>query len=190
PRPETTRLSDEDRFAIASAAEASARANRPRSLVLLAMVIFAGSCFYFLLGFKTYRDAEGSMRRAKATYGQLDRLAEEYAFNLRLNASPEVMSVYCDPDPRLVSTMRNIATSSGISDPPLPDESTEQREGVTRRRLRYVNVNDPSIEELLTFVDRVRNEVPCMRVFRTKIEPVRGQSWRMEVGFERLERAR
>lgn len=183
------KLTPDDRYAIAAMAAAAERANRPRAFVMIGMLIFAVACFYFLLGFRAYDDASRTRARSAAEYQRLANIAEEYQFFKQVGAEQTAAGLYCAPDPRLASTIRNIAVRVGIESPPIQDEATEQRDGVTRRRLRYVGVSDPSIEELLEFVDRVRTEVPCVRVYRLSIRPVRGTSWQMEVGFERLELA-
>lgn len=180
-------MSGDDRYAVASMAGAAERRNRPRALVLLGMVAFAVACLYFLLGFRSYSEADRARARAAADYQRLARLAEDYAFYTGLSERQTAAGVFCPPEPRLLSTIRNIAVASGIESLPIQDESTEQRGGLTRRRLRYVGVSDASAADLLTFVDRVASEVSCVRVYRLSLRPVRQTSWQMEVGFERLE---
>ena len=51
----------------------------------------------------------------------------------------------------------------------------------------FYDVSSPDLGKILTFVDRVSSDDPCMAVFDLEIKPAGTTRWEAKVGFERLE---
>jgi len=179
-------IDPDDRFAVAAAADAAARGNRPRLLVLLAGVVVAASTLFLLTAFTSYRAAKGELEAGRA---QLERVRELAVEHRRWQLAAEAGAggeIVCDPNPALISTIRNKAIALGL-DPDLPDDRSEERGGIRERTLQY-ELTSTSLEDLLTFVERVRDDIGCMSVYKLDLTP-RRTAWEMEVGFKRLVRA-
>lgn len=186
----TPRLTPEDRFGVAASAQAAARANKPSSLVVAAAAIFFVACVYTALGYGEYSRAQSRADKARADYGLLQQLASDLHYSRLLEAEQRELGDVCEVNPRLISSVEEVAIAAGLDAPGTPQTPTPRSpvDGVRQMEMRYT-LTHPTIEPLLRFVVDVTQQVECMKVGALQIRPTRGgEAWEVQVTFERLER--
>lgn len=184
------RLSPDDRFEQAAAAEADARRNRPVQLVVLAGVVLAISVAWLILSMRSHAAAETSLDRDRR---QTDRLAQRAGdielLSLRLAGGADENSVVVPAVPPL-SQFERLAEESGLyqnQNFPNPREQrpSTQAEGVVRAVYTY-DIRDASIARLLRFVELATTRINGMALDDIQLTPDR-TAWRLRVTFVRFE---
>lgn len=183
---DNARLSPDDRYELALAAEASARRNRPSHLVVAAGLVFIVSCA--LLGFTSCRAERTSQDLAKRI-SQRDTIANLLA-ELRAvepsdtDTAADAMAPYLG----FRSEMEQIAKRVGV--PGKLDFPRERRSqelvGIEKVTYDYTIKGD-TLGPLLAFVKEATATIPGLRVAGLAIRPRKNQ-WEMDTKFERWER--
>jgi hypothetical protein len=185
-----TPMSPDDRDALVGAAASSARSNQPRVLVYGGLALFILAVLYFVVSLSGYGSAMQEQRRAASALGQVKKTASELALRRTMLATEPEALVVCEPDMRITSTIQQIAIDAGLERPSVPSPKTETKGGVRRNKYSYT-IQQTAVQPsaLLTFVERVLEQVDCTSVTRLDLKPVRQTGWEMTVEFQRLERA-
>ena len=189
------RMTPDERYEVASAAQVAERSNRPAGLVMLAGAVFVVACAFMGVSAAGNARAEKELRRQERELDQIRELAVEHQ-KLTGQASEQApgASDLCDRVSDLLTRIERIGERSGLEQAAgsdelaLPREDTRTISGAVRRTMLYT-VRDSSAENLLKFVRTVPDSVSCTRVYRFELSTFRGTKWELKVGFERWERA-
>lgn len=181
------RLSDDDRYELASRAEARARANRPGHLVALgALGVIVG----LLVAAFAWRADAGSARRldqAASDVATLRTQAERLAELRTQMATSSGEDRYRDI-PDILSRLGNLAREAGLeSVPSVPRQTNDAMTNARRVNYLYENVRDGSLEDLVRWAELATERIPGMHVRSITIRP-QPDAWSMNVTFARFER--
>ncbi len=183
---EQSRLSPDERYEIALAAESAVRRNRPSHLIVAAGFVFIVSCA--VLGFTSCR-AEQANQDLNKRISQRDTIANLLAELRALNPddaeeSADVMTPYLG----FRSEMEQIAGRVGV--PGKLDFPRERRSqelvGIEKVTYDYTIKGD-TLGPLLAFVEEATSAIPGLRVAGIGVRPRKDQ-WELSVKFERWER--
>ncbi|MEL6740887.1 MAG: hypothetical protein AAFP26_09565 [Planctomycetota bacterium] len=184
--PGTGRMSDDDREDLAAIADAASRRNRPLWMVVGGALLLAIALIWLMLAVRSVGASERGARAAERRLEGVRQLAAEFEA-LQAVATSVGPSERGRPIPDLLSRIEAIAERSGMAaTPAVPQRTNDAVPGGRRVRLRY-NVNDPSLEAVLAWVDAASSEVPGLYPYSISITPG-GQRWTMTVVFARFER--
>lgn len=180
------RISDDLRYELSDAARAAAASNRPRSLLVLATALFVVSGGILIVTLRQ-RDRAAQQHRAQADREVLvDGLALQFAALESLGNSTQNRAN--DPLPDLFSRIEAAATTAGLKDgPAIPQPTRQSIQGAVKVTYRYT-MRDPSLENLLAWVEGAEREVPGLEVSSIDLTPG-PKDWKLEVTFVRWERA-
>jgi hypothetical protein len=181
-------ISEDTRVALMMAASARERSSRPRSLVLMALLLLTIAGGAALLGLKARDQARSDLRRWLGTQAETERLVGEYKeLDTRLKASGDVQAGRKISD--LFSRMEGLAVRAGLKDKPaLPKEQTvSQRNGITIRETTYENIRDPSLKAMLDWASLATTEIPGLEVWSMRLQ-AESSGWTMRIVFHRWEK--
>ncbi|MEO1511527.1 MAG: hypothetical protein AAFU70_05595 [Planctomycetota bacterium] len=182
-----TILTDEARLGMFRRASEAERANRPRWMILIAGLIFAGALGYALLGWLDRRDAIDTLRSARASDSNLTLVLDDIEQLRQPMDSGDI-----GPFPPLSTPqtlLQRLATQAGLDtlQPPTARVS-EVNERISRRLYQYGTVRHPTAEALLRWLDSVEQNITGMRVQNIDLKPNRARNgWELSVTFSRLE---
>lgn len=179
------RISEDLRYELVDAARVAETSNRPRSLLVLATILFLIAGVALIV---TLRQRQAGMDRfrvqseRKETVIGLQHQFEAVA-RRQLSGNAQVN----DPLPNLFSLIEQSATEAGLRDkPPIPDPQSRREAGGIRFQYNYT-MRDPSLEALLAWVQAARRLVPGLEVSSVEIVPT-AKEWQFKVSFVRWER--
>ncbi len=180
-------LSEEARLAMFRRAGEAERSNRPRWMILLAGLVFAGAVGYALLGWLERSDAIDTLRSAQGIDASLTLVLDEI---VALREPPETGDIGPFPPLSTPQTeIQRLATRAGLDtlEPPTARES-QVNERISRRTYQYTGVPHPSPTGLLRWLDSVERGILGMRVEWFDLKPNRARDgWELSVRFSRLE---
>lgn len=181
-----TRMTEDDRYQLASRAEAVARANRPTHLVFFAALVLGVALVVAILAWRADAGAGRSLRNRVAELTQIRDRADRLA-TLRAQLAGSPAEDRNRPIPDLLSTMGALAREAGLSDPPaVPSTDNDPFEGARRVSYTYT-VRDESVENLVGWVELATERIPGMHTRRITLKP-QANAWTMDVTFARFER--
>ena len=180
----------ERRQALAGLALRAERANRPRVVVLLALVVLVAALGWVGTAWMRRASADEALERA-ASFAQRNVEAASDLRDLKARASRREGAGGADPVATLRSRLIDAADRAGIVSAQglLPTRTRADRSpgsSVVLNRFEY-EVRDPSLPNLLAWVASAPGEVPGLEVYRVSITPEQ-QSWLLRVEFARWER--
>ena len=181
------RLSEEVRYELAEAAHAAEQKNRPRSWLFLATVLFLIAGIFIILAIHSRQQA------LKVYYVQADRLAKvqnlqpQFAVIERQQNAGDSQAYA--PLTNLLTRIEQAAAQAGLAEKPsIPkDISKTASSGAVKHEYTYT-MRDASLENLLAWIDKAKQNVPGLHVSGIKITP-ESKAWKLEVIFVRWERS-
>lgn len=188
----TPRLTEDDRYALASRADAGARANRPAHLPALGAVALLIALIVLAFAWRADASAGKKLRNKAAELVQIRQRADRLAtLQTQLTSSPDEDRNRKLPD--INSRFENLAREAGLENMPgVPNTENRAYEGARQVNYQFLSRNrtqlrDPSLEHLINWVDLVTTRVPGMYIQTLSITP-QANGWSMEVVFSRFER--
>lgn len=183
-----SRASLDERFAIASAASASERENRPRHLVLLAAVAFAASLVYLSVQASERATAKRQLKSRVAEVERVEGMAAEIQRLDEQIAANAVGSGVGVPMPDVLSRLEGFATEAGLKDPLSHRRGPGRPEGGATLYTYPYEVRDPSLEAVMTWLQKSVEGIPGLEVQSVRIRP-EPTAWSVQVTLSRWERS-
>jgi hypothetical protein len=183
-----SRASLDERFAIASVASASERENRPRHLVLLAAVVFAASLVYLSVQASERSTAKRQLKGRIAEVDRVEGMATEIKRldeQIAANAAGSGVGV---PMPDVLSRLEGFATEAGLKDPLSHRRGPGRNEGGATLYTYPYEVRDPSLESVMTWLQKSVEGIPGLEVQSVRIRP-EPTAWSVQVTLSRWERS-
>ncbi len=184
---ETLRLSDDDRYALATRADAGTRANRPSHLVaigglaLLLCLIIAAFAWRADAGAAKALNHESSILediRVRA-----DRLAE-----LKADLAAAPTDDRYRPIPDILSRISNLATEAGMTSAiPVPATGSNPYQESRRLTYQYRNLRVESLEPVVAWINLTTQRIPGLHPTGIKLTP-QANAWQVDIMFARYER--
>lgn len=181
------RASLDDRFAIASSASSTERVNRPRHLVLLAVLVLIGAFIYLAAALSDRASAIRAMKRQQRDAEKIIATAEELAvFDERAASDPA--SAFGAPIPMMLSRLEELAKEAGLTQALSHRRGPgETKGGATMYRYPY-EIRDPNLESVMLWLQKCVEGIPGLEVQSLRIRP-EPQSWYVSVTLTRWERS-
>ncbi len=185
-----TRLSPDDRFALAAAAANAERSNRPRHLLLAGAAVLAVGLLVAAAGFVAQARAAARLARAER---ELDRVQEAaVAIVAARNSGPVSGDFPPPPIADFIPRMERLYRQAGLTGAaPIPQDRSEARvpsaPEIVERSYTYNAVRSQDLSSLLRWVELALREFPGARVSQISVESNGGQ-WVLGVVFSRWER--
>lgn len=187
-------MSEEARLQIAVVAGATERSNRPRFLLLLALIALIGAGLYAATAAARLASARDEVRRVRETRVAVDRFVQE----LRAAQSAR-QTDGATPDPQAAQKLRQIALRVGLpSSINLGSGQNPDAPGYVRKRYTVTNFRVPDIAPVLEWLQQATGEnsvgLTNVEINTVRLRPLRTNqttaSWEVDVTFTRLERDR
>ncbi len=184
-QPNQGRISEDLRYELADAARAAESGNKPRGPLLLATLLFLIAGVALIV---TLRQRESAARQAEMhsdLVARIDNLETQYQLVARLSESGS--SRASEPILDILSRIEVAARTAGVRDKPaIPRPQSQVIQGAVRNLYEY-KMQDPSLENLLKWVEAARADVPGLEVFSLEVAPA-ADLWKFNVVFVRWER--
>lgn len=182
------RLSEDDRYGLASAAEAGARANRPSHLVTIGVLVMMLALTVGLLAWRADARAAGKLRKEARDLATLKQSSERLS-ELKAQAAASPDEDRYRPIPDMLSRLGNLAREAGLEGVPDIIPRTVNESATDSRRVNYIytNIRTESIEDLVAWAALTCERVPGMHLRRLGIKP-QANAWLVDVTFARYER--
>lgn len=180
-------LSEDARLELTATAARAERANKPRTLLLVSLLLLAVSLLVLSMAWSAYSDATG---RADAEQAKAAQAVEKSAQLVALGqAATTGTNQANEPISKFRSRIERAGVEAGLREPlRLPSErnNVEKRLG-TRQVLLTYEIRDPSFDALTRFMQRAVEDVPGLEVSSVLVRP-EAQVWYLQVVFSRWER--
>lgn len=180
------RISDDLRYELADAARAAELGNRPRSLLILATLLFLITGVALVATLRTREAAARQLESQSYRKALVDGLALQFDAVERRMHSADISGNA--PLTDLLSRIEKAASDAGLRDSPkIPQPNTSKTTGGTKNLYTYA-MQDPSLENLLAWVEGAKANVPGLEVSSIEIVPA-PKVWKFNVTFVRWERS-
>lgn len=182
---------DDLRDRVGAAAARRSAQNRPRHLVILALLLLLVSAITLVLAYRSRQTAMEELDTERARARRVDEIVRELG-ELKARSS-NGQPQFGQPLATVRSRIETAATRAGLRDPlPVPRTNTDTNVGgrtqVQRVRFTY-DVKDPSLDALLQWVTFSMEDVPDLDVYSLKLNPMTTQGvWSLNIVFSRWER--
>lgn len=179
------RISDDLRYELADAARAAESGNKPRVLLVFATMLFVLAGIALVIALRQHESA-AQQHRIHNDYS--NRIAN---FELQFAAVDDLQNAGRDEVnehiTNLYSRILQAAETAGLKkELTIPKERTEPMRGALKVTYAYT-VQDPSLQNLLAWVEEARAAVPGLEVAALEIAPT-PRAWKFNVTFVRWER--
>lgn len=182
---ESRRISEDLRYELADAARIAEVANKPRSLLALATVLFLIAGVALIWTLRSHEAAAGRLESQSGYLRTVENLQTQYAVLADIESKGPVNQH--GPLPDLYSRIEAAARAAGlVNDPPIPQDRSQSMGGLRKNTYIY-KMQDPSLQNLLTWVEQARRRVPGLEVSSLEILPA-AKHWNFNVTFVRWER--
>lgn len=182
----SSRISDDLRYELVDAARIAETSNRPRTLLVLATLLFLAAGIALIVALGERDDAVGQYRAQADRQTRVEGLALQFAAVERQGQTGD--AVRYGPIPNLFSLIEEAASAAGLGNkPPIPDPRADRQSGAVRYLYPYT-MTDPSLEALLAWVQEALARVPGLAVSSIEIRP-QANNWQLKVTFVRWERS-
>ncbi len=180
------RISDDLRYELADAARVAESGNKPRVLLVFATMLFVLAGIVLVVALRQHESA-AQQHRIHNDYS--DRIAnyelQFAAVNDLQNAGRDEVNEHIT---NLYSRILQAAVTAGLQkEPTIPKERTEPIRGGALKVTYAYTVQDPSLQNLLAWVEEARAAVPGLEVAALEIAPT-PRAWKFNVTFVRWER--
>lgn len=184
---ETRRLSDDDRYSLATRAEAGTRANRPTHLVALGAIVLLLTLTVAAFAWRSDARAARQLRNASFELDNIRLRADRLAELRAVQAAAPTDDRY-RPIPDILSRMSTIAREAGIEGTlSVPTTATTPFQESRRITYRYLGLRMNSLEPLANWVNQAGQQIPGLHVVGVKIVP-QANAWQADIIFARFER--
>lgn len=182
------RLSEDDRYGLASAAEAGSRANRPSHLVTIGVLALMLALVVGLFAWRADASAARKLRQDARALATLKQSAERLA-ELEAQAATSTTEDRYRPIPDMFSRLGNLARESGLQSVPDIIPRTVNESATNARRVNYIytGIRTESIDKVIQWAGLTCERVPGMHLRRLGIKP-QANAWLVDVTFARYER--
>ncbi|MBK7403830.1 MAG: hypothetical protein IPJ41_04145 [Phycisphaerales bacterium] len=179
------RVSEDVRYELAEAARSAERANRPRSLLFLATVLFLVAGVALIVCIR-HRDSALREFRIQGDWKVLVAGFEEQnnALDRLLTTDQSAVKPLAD----LFTRIESAAMGLGLEKPKIPPQKTPVRDGAALKNTYEYTMHGPDLGVLLTWIQQCLADVPGLRVAGLEIVP-QAKAWQCKVTFVRWERA-
>ena len=189
--PTKTRLSDDDRYELATVAQIHERANSPKHLVVLGLFVVLVSLVILIFA---WRIKAGAIENNRRKADELTRIHELIANIETLENAQNVNPLQDEnqPIPDILSQFKRYATQAKIErDIGLPsnnNKTSRVQPMLNSTKIIYpYSVRDPSLASLLDWVQISTEQIPGLGVQEITIKP-EAKNWFLKVTFVRYER--
>jgi hypothetical protein len=180
------RISDDLRYELADAARTAEAANKPRVLLVLATLLFVIAGLSLVVTLRQFESAKQSYRAQQGYKARVADLQLQFERAEELQDSGQAATWEKIPD--LYSRIENAASTVGLlNKPPIPRPTATPVQGAIRNFYPY-KMQDPSLQNLLSWVEEARRAVPGLEVSSVEILPA-PKHWNFNVTFVRWERS-
>lgn len=178
---------DELRLDLARRAATADRRNRPRRLVLGALLLLLAAAVALLAALGDRDEARTYLASESARATRVASLLTRWEQLEQAGDDPGHAALLSAPDPYLQSGFAERATRAGLRGVPTAPENARTVGSVRRLDYRFTGVTDDNAETLLTWVDLCAREIPGLWVSALTLRR-QGQSIALEVTFTKFER--
>ncbi|HCT46706.1 MAG: hypothetical protein CMJ35_14840 [Phycisphaerae bacterium] len=184
---ENARLTQDDRYELATRAQNQQRLNSPRHFIMLGLLLLVIMLIVLGVAWQTRSAAISQNESAARDLVKVQNLIEEINMLQAAQSSGTETDIY-EPLPDLYSTLQSLGTRAQLkNDIGIPRDPGSQTQGNVVLKTYKYTINDPSLGHLLDWVKLAEQEIPGMHAQSLKIQP-RTQFWNMEVVLARYER--
>jgi len=183
---ELGRSLDDARIALAGAAAASARRNKPRWMLVVAVVGLLVCGGWMMLKMGGVSSADKRLRDQESQLAVVREISANLAA-VRKSASDPARQRAGEPLSNILQRIDRAGERNGL-DVPIARESADESAGTITRQYIYA-ISDDSLEALLGWIKEATETVPGLEVSRISLNPQGDRAWQLDVTFVRYERA-
>ncbi|MBL8991646.1 MAG: hypothetical protein JNJ48_08720 [Phycisphaerae bacterium] len=191
--PGTVVVSDDAKLALADAASAAARHNRPRYLLFAGVLLIGGAAIYAAVAFAARASASGDLAGQQELTTQV-RAAVNALLALRSDEATQVNSPRYTPDLRVLARLEQLGTESGLTGITYSDTEDMRSAPPGMQRKKYTaTMNNVDGEAMVRWITRAVAEIQGLEVSMLQLNPgaatPEGKArWSGQVIFTRWER--
>lgn len=183
---------EERRERYASAAAVEIRRNRPRHLLVLAMVLLLVACITLMWSLSSRNAARDDLEQARRQAANIERLVGEWRA-LKADGADAGKMKLNEPLTTFYSKIETAATKAGVKElipsPQPQGDSRDVRTGAVQKKIRYQRVLDADLGALVRWMEGACEDVPGLQVYALRVQPLTAQGlWQVDVTFSRWER--
>lgn len=184
-------LDDDARFELAMAAGSRERRNRPRHLVVFALLVFIAALITFALGLSRQASATTAMRADVRRHADVVALVAQLKDYRERAAAMGSVGAF-DPMP-VVTTLQRLFSEAGMTRSLSPPQESSQQQRATEGALivktyDYRNLQSPELAPLMRWIELAHQQIPGLGVSKVDLQ-VGPAGWTLNISFTRAERA-
>ncbi len=187
-----SRLSDDDRYELASIAQNQQRLNYPQHLILIGIVLVVVSIVALIAGWQSRSGAQKqNIKQANDLVAIENTISQIIALQQAQENDPG--QDLLQPIPDMFSRLERYATQAKLeSKLVLPKGNSNQTRsrpiaGNATQKIYPYTIKDPSLEHLLDWIEISTGQIPGLEVRDIEIQPAKND-WTMKVTLSRYER--
>lgn len=184
-------LSDDRRLELASLAARAERANQPRHVVLLALVVLGVALLFLAFAWQGYASATTRLAQQQRLTGDVRDSASRYRALVAVADTDGGIKGQVSSD-TILSTIQGVGERAGLKNriglPTSTRRSPRTNSAANSEQVKWTyTIKDPSLSALLHFAQMAGGEVPGLEVYSVRLRP-EAQGWELTVVFSRWER--
>ena len=181
------RISDDFRYELADAARAVEAGNKPKGLLVVATILFVAAGIALIVALRQHESAIEQQRIHNDYSARIENFALQFAAveDLQNAGRDEVNEHITNLYSRILQAAETVGLENTLT---IPKEKTEPTRGGALKVTYEYSVQDPSLQNLLAWVEESRSAVPGLEVASLKIAPT-PKAWKFDIIFVRWERA-
>lgn len=180
------RISEDLRYELADAARVAESRNRPRGLLVMATLLFLIAGLALIVTLRQHESAVAQQRLHNDYSARIANYKLQFAAIEDLqNSGQGALNEHIND---LFTRIEIAAATAGVQNKPaIPRPQTSNVRGGAIKILYPYSMQDPSLQNLLAWVEEARASVPGLEVASLKIVPA-AKAWKFNVTFVRWER--